>query len=180
MVDLLIKKINAFYGKSWGDLAKNNLPDGKSPLVLFQGSRFQGKPCRADVQFVPMLEKINTYAEQADVFIHVTSSFRTTSNVKGAIVKPATHSNHMAGHGIDMNLVYGNKKWANSTVLAKYPNVPEPVRLFLKSIIDDSDLRWGGEFRSKDPVHIDDGLNRDMTKWNKRYQAMQKAVQLGK
>lgn len=181
LMDLMLKDINAFYGSNWSDLAENNLPGEASPLVLFEASRFMGQPCRADVQFVPMLQKINALAEQAGVFIHVTSSFRTSSNVGGAIVKPATRSNHMAGHAIDMNVLYDNKrKAANSVELAKYPNVAEPVRLFIKSIKDDPILRWGGDFNDKDPVHIDDGLNQDMAKWDKRYQAMQKAVQLGK
>ncbi|MBC8756596.1 peptidoglycan-binding protein [Kordia sp. YSTF-M3] len=180
VVDLFLKDINKYYGSKWSDLAAKNLPSKKSPLVLFQGSRFSGKPCRADIQFVPALEKINKYAEQADVIIHVTSSFRTTTNVQGAIVKPATFSNHLAGHGIDMNVRYGNGKFANSKVLAKYPNVPAPVKQFLSSIINDPELRWGGLFNTKDPVHIDDHLNKDRAVWRKRYEAMQKAVQLGK
>ena len=180
LVNLLVKDVNTLYGRNWSDLAENNLPSGKSPLVLFEGSNFSGEPCRADVEFVPALEKINNYAKDAKVQVHVTSSFRTSTNVAGAIVKPATFSNHLAGHSIDMNLVYGNNQWANSKVLARYPAVPAPVELFLKSVIDDPELRWGGEFRTTDPVHIDDGLNRNMADWNKRYQAMQKAVQLGK
>ncbi len=181
LIDLMIKDINVFYGKNWSDLAVKNLPSDESPLVLFEGSRFQGQPCRADVQFLPMLKKINAYAEQADVFVHVTSSFRTSSNVGGAIVKPATRSNHMAGHAIDMNVVYSNRtKSANSKELAKYPSVAEPVKRFIKFIIDDHDLRWGGTFQVRDTVHIDDGLNQDMALWDKRYQAMQKAVQLGR
>lgn len=180
LINLMLKYINAHYGRHWSDLAVNNLPRKKSPLVLFQGSRFMGKPCRADIQFVRALNKINGYAEEAGVFIHVTSSFRTTTNVRGAIVKPATFSNHLAGHAIDMNVLYNNGNWANSRVLAKYPSVPDPVRQFLKSIIDDPELRWGGRFRTRDPVHIDDHLNKDMEVWNKRYEAMQKAVQLGK
>jgi D-alanyl-D-alanine carboxypeptidase len=180
LIDLLLRDINPFYGRHWSDLATNNLPGEESPLVLFEGSRFQGQPCRADVKFVPMLKRINEYAEQADVFVHVTSSFRTSSNVKGAIVKPATRSNHMSGHAIDMNVVYDNKrKVANSQELGKYPAVAEPVRRFIKSIIDDPGLRWGGQFKDKDTVHIDDNLNKDMASWDKRYQAMQKAVQLG-
>ena len=179
LIDLMLKDINAFYGSNWSDLAVNNLPSDESPLVLFEASRFRGQPCRADGQFVPALKQINAYAEEANVFIHVTSSFRTSSNVGGAIVKPATRSNHMAGHAIDMNVSYDNGKSANSKELGKYPAVAEPVRRFIKSIIDDPDLRWGGDFQVKDTVHIDDNLNGDMAKWDKRYQAMQKAVQLG-
>lgn len=178
IVNKMLTDINAYYGRSWSELAKNNLPDSASPLVYFEGSRFHGQ-CRADVEFVPTLMKINSYAEEANVFLAITSSFRTTTNVNGAIVKPATRSNHLAGHGIDMNVIYGNGKWANSKVLIRYPNVPEPVRLFIKSIIDDPDLRWGGTFQVKDVVHIDDHLNKDLTAWNKRYRAMQRAVQLG-
>ena len=180
LINQMLKDINNYYGKHWSDLALNNLPDGRSPLVLFEGSRFRGNPCRADVQFVQALKKINNYAEAAGVFLHITSSFRTTTNVAGAIVQPAIFSNHLAGHGIDMNLVYGNGSWANSKVMAKYPHVPAPVRQFLKFIIDDPKLRWGGKFRTKDPVHIDDGLNQDRAKWTRRYQAMQRAVQLGR
>jgi peptidoglycan hydrolase-like protein with peptidoglycan-binding domain len=180
LIDLMLRDINSFYGKSWSELAVKNLPANESPLILYEASRFRGQPCRADKLFLPVLEKINGYAEQADVFIHVTSSFRTSSNVGGAIVKPATRSNHMAGHAIDMNVIYDSgRKAANSKELAKYPNVAEPVRRFIKSIIDDPVLRWGGDFNDKDPVHIDDHLNRDMAFWDKRYQAMQKAVQLG-
>lgn len=180
LMDQILNDINTFYGSSWSEQAANNLPSEESPLVLFEASRFMGQPCRADVQFVPMLKKINEYAEKADVYIHVTSSFRTSSNVRGAIVKPATRSNHMAGHAIDMNVLYDNKRRsANSKELAKYPSVAEPVRRFIKSIKDDPALRWGGDFRVKDTVHIDDGLNSNTQKWDKRYQAMQKAVQLG-
>lgn len=179
LMDLMLRDINAFYGSNWSDLAVNNLPAENSPLILFEASRFMGKPCQADVQFKPMLQKINRLAEQANVFIHVTSSFHTSSNVAGAIVKPAKKSNHMAGHAIDMNVVYNNRtESANSIVLGRYPNVPDPVRRFIKSIIDDPGLRWGGHFNDRDPVYIDDGLNRDMAHWDKRYQAMQRAVQL--
>jgi len=79
-----------------------------------------------------------------------------------------------------MNVIYGTNEWANSQVLTKYPNVPQPVQYFLSLIIDDPTLRWGGNFNTKDPVHIDDHLNKDHAAWKKRYQVMQEAVQLGK
>ncbi len=179
LINLILKDINTFYGRHWSALAETNLPNRKSPLIIYEGSNFMGKPCRADEQFLPALEKINHYAELANVQIYVTSSFRTTTNVKGAIVTPAVYSNHLAGHGIDMNVIYNNGKWANSGVLVQYPNIPDPVRKFIRFIIDDPDLRWGGNFRKTDPVHIDDHLNKDLTVWEERYKVMQKAVQLG-
>ena len=86
----------------------------------------------------------------------------------------------MAGHAIDMNVVHdGKTKFANSKVLARYPQVPEPVRRFIKSIIKDPNLRWGGTFNDRDPVHIDDNWNGNSARWDERYLAMQRAVQLG-
>ncbi len=178
VIDLLLKEIDAFYGPSWTKLAQYHFEE-KNPLVFFRGSRFVGTPCRADRKFVGLLNRINTYAEEADVDVYITSSFRTTTIVNGAIVPPATYSNHLIGHGIDMNLIYGKRKWANSTKMAKHPKVDPPVAMFLKAIIDDKDLRWGGTFRRKDAVHIDDGYNQNLAKWKKRYQVMQKAAQLG-
>ncbi|MEM7185649.1 MAG: peptidoglycan-binding protein [Bacteroidota bacterium] len=179
LINQMLNDINPYYGRNWTDQAPKNLPNENSPLRLYEGSQFRNKPVQADVLFLPMLEKINEYAKQADVLLHINSSFRTTTNVNGAIVKPATRSNHLAGHAIDFNVIYGNGTLLHSSKAAKYPDVPEPVRKFLKLVIDDPDLRWGGLFRTKDPVHIDDWLNKDLNKWRARYEAMQKAVQLG-
>ncbi|MEM7086659.1 MAG: hypothetical protein AAF489_10785 [Bacteroidota bacterium] len=178
LINQMLKDINPFYGSKWSDLAQNNLPSKDSPLVIFEGSQFKRKAVQADIQFVPMLKKINEYAKQANVLLSINSSFRTTTNVQGAIVTPAKKSNHLAGHAIDFNVIYGNGTMLHSSKAAKYPNIPEPARKFFKSIIDDPDLRWGLSFN--DPVHIDDALNRkNPAKWEQRYKAMQKAVQLG-
>ncbi len=82
-MDRMLRGINVFSATHWSDLAVNNLPAENPPLVLFEASRFMGKPGQADEQFVPMLKKINLLAEQSNVFIQVTSSFRTSSNVAG-------------------------------------------------------------------------------------------------
>jgi peptidoglycan hydrolase-like protein with peptidoglycan-binding domain len=178
LINQMLKDINPHYGSKWSDLAKNNLPSAGSPLVLFEGTQFRNKPVRADILFVPMLKKINEHAKQADVLLWINSSFRTTTNVQGAIVTPAKKSNHLAGHAIDFNVIYGNGTMLHSSKAGKYPNIPEPARKFFKSIIDDPDLRWGLSFN--DPVHIDDALNKkNPAKWEERYKAMQKAVQLG-
>ena len=50
LVNLLIKDINPYYGRNWSDLAEQNLPGSGSPLVIFEASRFRGKPCRCDKQ----------------------------------------------------------------------------------------------------------------------------------
>lgn len=43
----------------------------------------------------------------------------------------------------------------------------ERVKTFIEILISDESLRWGGEFKKEDPVHIDDGLNlKDPVKWD--------------
>lgn len=74
LMDLMLRDINAFYGNTWSDLAINNLPSENSPLVLFEASRFMGKPCQADEQFVPMLKK-NKPAGRAGQCIHPRHQF---------------------------------------------------------------------------------------------------------
>lgn len=149
-------------------------------LTTFSGSNLVGKTVVADTQFTGSLDSINSHAAANNVNLHVTSSFRTSSNVKGAIVTPAKKSNHMAGHAIDMNVIYGDKKnkWCNSKCLDG--KLPEGVKGFIEAIQSDSGLRWGGDFGDKDSVHIDDGLNvNDPAAWEERYKATQTARKSG-
>lgn len=131
----------------------------------------------ADADFIPLLQKVNQYAIDADVMLYVTSSFRKTAKVKGAIVTPAEKSNHMIGHAIDMNVDYGKgySSRCNSACLkATNKNRPVAVTNFIKKIQEDEDLRWGGDFNTADPVHIDDGLNvKNAAKWEGKYQITQ-------
>ena len=68
---------------------------------------------------------------------------------------------------------------ATKEICARYPALPKPVRRFIKFIKDNPNLRWGGDFTDRDPVHSDDHWNGDSARWDHRYLAMQRAVQLG-
>jgi peptidoglycan hydrolase-like protein with peptidoglycan-binding domain len=167
--------LGAQFGANWHKNAKADTANKANALVDFSASNFQGNKVKADINFVDSLKKINHYAEANKVKIHVTSSWRANSKVAGAIVTPATKSNHMAGHAIDMNIVFAGG-WANSKYLKKSnePNWDTSVAGFINAIRHDGDLRWGGDFRTEDPVHIDDGLNlNNPTEWEKRYLATQ-------
>lgn len=145
-------------------------------LTTFTGSDFVGEAVTADVEFVDSLNAINGHAVAAGVDLHVTSSFRTSTVVPGAIVTPATMSNHLAGHAIDMNVLYGASKstWCNSACLGG--TQPAAVQTFIDAVKGDAGLRWGGDFTPSDPVHIDDGLNvNDATGYTARHQATQQA-----
>jgi predicted chitinase/predicted DNA-binding ArsR family transcriptional regulator len=141
-------------------------------LRTFNLSSFTNKQVLADVEFGPSLEKINAIAIKNKVKLYVTSSFRSTSNVGGAIVTPSKKSNHMAGHAIDINIMWGPgyKNFANGDVMAS-PNPPAPVKAFIQDM-EAAGFRWGQRFPEADPVHFDDGLNvNDPKRWIERYKA---------
>ena len=138
-------------------------PSPTCTIEVYTNDRFQGgREISADRDFFPHLDRINDYAEETDVFIHVTSSAREPDReVSGAIVTPASRSNHMVGHAIDMNIKTA-AGFFNSRALAKarFDALPANVKRFIDLIREDEVLRWGGDFRKEDPVHIDDMLNR--------------------
>lgn len=151
------------------------LGDGCSP-VSFSGSHFVGT-IRIDPDFGPAMARLNGYAKKNNVKIDVTSSYReSNSNLHDAVVAPANRSNHLVGHAIDFNLLYGDgfSQRCNSGCLAgSFSSLPTGVRGFLQDVRNDSVLKWGGDFSTPDVVHIDDRLNtRNPTEWDARYAAM--------
>jgi len=129
-------------------------------LVTFSDDRFIGDPAKVDQDFIPSLQRVAQYAEECDLKVWVTSSIRQLNNqIQGAIVKPASHSCHHIGHAIDMNVFYNDKLY-NSQKLRKinHQNLPKKVVEFFDLIRADNVLRWGGDFNTEDPVHIDDNF----------------------
>jgi len=146
-------------------------PSEKCVIAQYTQARFEGKPLFADKDFWPCLDRISAFAKQCNVFIYVTSSAREPGRtVRGAIVTPASRSNHMIGHAIDMNVrsaagFFNSKKLKKSNL----PNLPPAVRQFIQHVRDDEEMRWGGDFRQEDTVHIDDSFNlRHPELWDKK------------
>lgn len=137
----------------------------------FTASNFKGE-CNVDEDFIPSLEKMNELAQSHEITVIVISSFRVDANMKGAIVTPATHSNHMIGHAIDCNLQHDGMYY-NST---KMQSDTADVHNFIQAC-KGAGLRWGGDFGKKDSVHFDDGLNvKNITLWNEKYLAIHKLI----
>ena len=177
----IIDALAPFYGPQWAStnaLASQAARDLQ--LTAFTGSHFIGKKVVANQNFLPALGRINQYARQSDVKVYVTSSFRPTTVVRGAIVKPATFSNHLVGHAIDMNLVYGPEAtFCNSQGLAQAV-LPPPVDAFIQAVRQDPGLRWGGDFKVKDMVHIDDNAyHQDKEQWLASYETIQQQLLQG-
>jgi hypothetical protein len=136
-------------------------------MKKFKASHFDGD-CTIDEDFEVTLTRINEIAQKYNITVLVTSSYRIDANVKGAIVTPATHSNHMIGHAIDCNLKHEGAVY-NST---RMQNDKDLIRKFINEV-KAAGIRWGGDFGKPDPVHFDDGLNlKDMTVWTAKYQKL--------
>ena len=133
-------------------------------MKQFNASHFKGA-CTIDDDFESIATKMNEIAQKYNITVHVNSSYRADANVKGAIVKPATHSNHMIGHAIDCNLMHAGKLY-NSQLMQTDNGI---IRQFINDLKAHG-IRWGGDFGKPDPVHFDDGLNvNDMTAWLTKY-----------
>jgi len=127
-------------------------------LMQYEHGRLIGEKCFVDADFVPHLTRICNYARVCEVEIYVTHSLREINKpVEGAIVKPASKSTHLVGHGIDMNVMYEGKLYNSGALcLSALPDAPAAVQQFINLIDQDDVLRWGGDFNDEDPVHIDD------------------------
>jgi hypothetical protein len=132
-------------------------------MIQFTASNFSGD-CTIDEDFEPILRRMNAIAQKYNITIIVNSSYRMDANAPGAIVPPATHSNHMIGHAIDCNLEYAGGHY-NSFRMQTDTGI---VRQFINEL-KAAGIRWGGDFGNPDPVHFDDGLNvKDITAWTNK------------
>lgn len=153
----------------------------KDILVSYKSANivgYENKPVIVDSQFLPSMYRIDSYAKENGVIVYVTSSFRTPDQVlTGTIVSPSKRSNHFSGHAIDMNVFYnGNLYDSNLLRKSNLKNLPYNVRNFINDIRQDKSLRWGGDFKDEDPVHIDDYLNNNPLAWEERVKACQYGI----
>ncbi len=134
-------------------------------IIDYKNTNFVGI-CKIHSDFKHKMDQVNEIAKKEEFFIIVTSSYRETNKVKGAIVKPATRSNHMIGHAIDFNLSK-DKRYYNSIKLGDMKGEDND---FITKIVKETGLTWGGSFKTKDSVHLDDRLNVLNPKlWDKKF-----------
>ncbi len=136
---------------------------------------YENKPIIVDTEFLPSMYKIDSYAKENGVIIYVTSSFRTPDQkLTGAIVPPSKKSNHLAGHAIDMNVYYDGILYdSRSLKKSNMAKLPPNVRNFINDVRNNKALRWGGDFNTEDPVHIDDDLGANPNVWQSKFEACQ-------
>jgi len=136
-------------------------------IIKFTASNFEGK-CDVDTDFVPYLKKMNEIAVKHEMAVIVTSSFRNSINVKGAIVPPAKMSNHLIGFAIDCNLRYKpTGEYFNSKKMGDNEGLD---LLFCEDVVNNSGLRWGQAFKTRDSVHWDLPINlTNPDLWHQKY-----------
>lgn len=133
-------------------------------MKQFISSNFK-RICTIDDDFEEALVKMNDIARKYNITVRVNSSYRVDTHVIGAIVTPATHSNHLIGHAIDCNLELNGKLY-NSVKMQADKGI---VKQFINEV-KATGMRWGGDFGKPDPVHFDDGLNiKNMALWTAKY-----------
>lgn len=143
-----------------------------------------GKTCMVHTDFIPAMDLFCRYLEIVKCSASINSSYRpNANNINGAVVTPARRSNHMVGCGIDANLVDSKGKMWSSEMMevfcpesSKYnTKIVNEISQFLNLIRRSRTLRYGGDFRTPDPIHYDNAINISNPKrWDEIYAEINK------
>ncbi len=160
-----------FYNQFWTHLD----PATFKHLAEYNGSRIRGQSGRQILvhrEFYNIVNRLNEYAVKNQVHLIITQSYRPPNKpVRDAIVAPAVKSNHLAGHAVDFNVVFGAHIFESDEMFNdQFQKLPDAVKYFIEDVQADPDIRWGGDFETQDPVHLDDAVNlNDPEKWEQHY-----------
>lgn len=171
LIFCLISGYFYFYNQFWTHLDSKTF----NFLAEYIGSRIRGHRGRQVLvhrDFYKIADQINRYAVKNNLHLLITQSYRPPNKkVHDAIVAPAVKSNHLAGHALDFNMVYGGKVFESRDLTSgNFSKLPVFIKGFINDVRSDTDIRWGGDFETEDPVHLDDGLNiKDIKKWEQHY-----------
>lgn len=106
--------------------------------------------------FVGGLESINRAAKDTGITVRINQTFRVAGIApRGAVVPPATKSQHLIGRAVDGNFLSG--KTVATAALMRAGKESKSVDDFIEAV-KAAGLRWGGDFKAKDPIHFDDPL----------------------
>ena len=167
MLDINTKKELASWinkkHKATGDLIRvkelefNNIQVGS-------GFRRIAHPCVSDDDIIISCEllKYLVYADEKardlSIMLNLNQAMRVSGvRVSGAVVKPASKSQHLIGHAIDCNIIDGNN-W-NTKKTFKSKKETTKAKKFIKAMKANG-MRWGGDFSGNfDPPHFDKKLS---------------------
>ncbi|MFH1155486.1 MAG: M15 family metallopeptidase [Pseudomonadota bacterium] len=121
----------------------------------------RGRQILVHREFVPFLKALEERAWTSGLDIVVTGSYRKPeARLSDTVVAPATRSNHLAGHAIDLNVRHAGHLYESRDLgKGSWDSLPFEVRTFFDEVRKIPPFRWGGDFTQEDPVHVDSGLN---------------------
>ena len=164
-----------FFNQFWTHLDTSNFKS----LIEYTGTYkeshirgYRGTQILVHETFLPIINQVEAYAAKQNVNLIITQSYRSPAKkVKDAVVTPAVRSNHLAGHAIDFNFVDGFFVYESKDLMRdKRRELPENIGRFLDDIRQNPEIRWGGDFETQDPIHIDDELNiNDPEAWEQQF-----------
>lgn len=97
---------------------------------------------------------MNEAAKTAKVSLKINQTFRVQGiPPSGAVVPPASKSQHLIGHAVDLNIVDGTT--INSSAMFNNGTETDNADAFVTAV-KKKGIRWGGDFNNTDPVHFDD------------------------
>ncbi|AWV98252.1 M15 family metallopeptidase [Arcticibacterium luteifluviistationis] len=157
-----------FNNQFWTHLNTDNF----ETLAEYEGENISGlwgRQILVHKKFVPYLNKIEDLAVKNNIELTINQGYRSNKHpLLGAIVKPSKVSNHLAGFAIDFNIKHEGTTYSSKKLKrAQLVNLPKDLQNFIKDIRQEKGLRWGGDFNTQDPVHIDFPINiRNKKTWS--------------
>ncbi|XP_078700603.1 uncharacterized protein LOC144927183 isoform X1 [Branchiostoma floridae x Branchiostoma belcheri] len=149
--------------------------DSSCTVRPYSNTRFVGDPIHVEDGFRGSMDTINTAAAECNVKVYITHSWRKVGEIiPGAIVTPASRSNHFVGHAIDMNVQRPDESLCNSSCLRGQSD--SDATCFIGKVRA-AGLTWGGVWSTPDPVHIDDRLNQNTAVYDTMVDRLQRACQ---
>jgi hypothetical protein len=127
-----------------------------------------------DTAFLAGVQSLDTAAAGAHVTLTVNQAFRVAGvPVGGAVVTPATKSQHLIGHAIDCNIQDGATLITSHTF--QHHQETAAARAFVAAA-KHAGLRWGGDFATVDFVHFDDFVPPNSIEFDMRYYFNQRTI----
>jgi len=124
-----------------------------------------------------MVKLMNETAAKLGLSIMINQAFRLNNvKVSGAVVPPATKSQHLIGHAIDCNIVDGDT-WNNSRDFKKHRQTADAEKFIAR--MKKASHRWGGDFGRVDTPHFDKQLDASSFSYDAKFYLNQKQIVSG-
>jgi len=150
-------------------------------IQVYKHPLLTGNACMAHDDFIPAMDMFVAFLEASGCKAHINCSYDpnhlSLTPAQGAVVKPASHGDHLVGCALDANLIdKTGKTWSSHDMEVFAPESPNykpatpgnGVIEFINMVRNSKVLRWGGDFHhNPDTIHFDNALYiRNPERWN--------------